>query len=79
MTEEKFVNEKYKAWTQKNNAKKTPVMPVQVNDGTQRPDLENGDATNRPKTEERDEQYAVLVTPNKTGIYVNEKNRSRSR
>lgn len=73
MTEEKFVNEKYKEWTQKNNAKGTPVMPVQVDDGKKRPNLEYGDATNRPKTEERDEQYAVLVTPNKSGIYVNER------
>ncbi len=73
MTEEKFVNDKYKGWTQENNAKKTPVVPVQVNDGQQRPELDYGDATNRPKTEERDEQYAVLVTPNKSGIYVNEK------
>ena len=72
MTESQYLDQQQSKWAKDNIDKGKPIVPVGVGDGEQRPNLGYGGATNRPKTEERDEQYAVLITPNKTGIYVNE-------
>ncbi len=84
-TKERFVNKEKADWmynaahtkTRKGGnaaaVNETRFVNIKSSDGSERPMLAYGDATTKPRAEERDEVTSAMQTQGKSGIYVNEK------
>ena len=72
MTQNKFVNGAKSEWSQQALADGKKIMNVETSNGEERPQLQYGNATNKPESKERDEQYTTMMTPNQSGSYIKE-------
>lgn len=72
--ETKYVNSKKSSWEKENSGKL--FNRFSNNSGDDRPAYGYGEGTKKQELNERDEQYVLAITPNKSGIYINEETKN---
>ena len=71
LNENKYISQEKEQWGKENANKISNVFTNTENPG--QPNYAYGEGTKKPNLAERDEQYAVITTPNNSGMYINEK------